>query len=236
MKRPLKILLIPLVLAARSVAADPIKTDGSDLGITIMGSIVQKTPVDNVALIKTGDGTVTAVKRDHVISDKYKVVAVTQQYIEVITRDSKVYFVYQDKFADSALQVKKVAAAPSNPALADTYREDGFERSKGKIKMTGMYRDKLVKEDLAKVLMQATAEPYMEGGQIVGFKMSQIDEGSIYQKSGVANGDIITAINGQELNSIAGSIALLRSLKGVDHVDVDVRRDGVTTKVSVDVN
>lgn len=238
MMRPLKWLFIPLVAmgAADVLAEEPTKTDGTDLGITIMGSIVQKSADDNVALIKASDGTVKAVKREHVIADKYKVVQVTQKYIEVITRESKRYFVYQDKFADAALHQKAAATAAANLALNDSYREDGFERAKGKIKMTGMYRDKLVKEDLAKVLMQATAEPFMEGGQIVGFKMSQIDDNSIYQKAGVANGDIITAINGTELNSIAGSIALLRSLKGVDHVDVDVRRDGVVQKISVDVN
>lgn len=238
MMRPLKFLMLPLLAlsAVPGVASEPIKTDGSDLGITIMGSIVQKVPDDNVALIKSGDGAVKAVKRDYVIGDKYKVVSVTQQYIEIITRDAKRYFVYQDKFADSALQKKAVATGPTNPALADSYHEDGFERVKGKVKMTGMYRDKLVKEDLAKVLMQATAEPLMEGGQIVGFKMSQIDDSSIYQKAGVTNGDVITAINGAELNSIAGSIALLRSLKGADHVDVEIRRDGVSQKVSVDVN
>lgn len=228
-------IILATVGAIPAIASEPTKTDGSDLGITIMGSIVQKVPDDNVALIKAADGTVKAVKRDHIIADKYKVVSVTQQYIEVITRDAARFFIYQNKFADSALQ-KTAAATPANPALSDTYREEGFERAKGKIKMTGMYRDKLVKEDLAKVLMQATAEPFMENGQIIGFKMSQIDDASIYQKAGVNNGDVITAINGTELNSIAGSIALLRSLKGADHVDVDLRRDGVTQKVSVDVN
>ena len=65
---------------------------------------------------------------------------------------------------------------------------------------------------------------------------SQIDENSIYQKSGVQNDDIITSINGTELNSIAGSISLLRSLKGADHVDIEVRRGNASQKISVDVN
>ena len=228
--------LAAFVMASPATADEPIKSDGSELGITIMGSIVQKATVDNVALIKEESGSVKAVKKDHVILGKYKVLAVTQQYIEIITRDAKRYFVYQDKFAASALASKKAAAPAGISATAETYKEDGFERNKGKVTMTGLYRDKLVKEDLAKVLMQATAEPYMENGQIAGFKMSQIDDNSIYQKAGVVNGDIITGINGTELNSIAGSIALLRSLKGTDHVDVDVKRDGVVTKISVDVN
>jgi type II secretory pathway component PulC len=224
-----------LVTATAVLANEPVKSDGSNLGITIMGAIIQKAAADNVALIKDSAGAVKAVKRDHVILDKYKVVAVTAQYVELITRDSKRYFVYQDKFADM-LAVKTVASGPGLGGAPDQFKEDGFERDKGKIKMTAIYRDRLVKEDLAKVLMQATAEPFVENGAIVGFKMSQIDPDTIYSKSGVVDGDVITSINGQELNSVAGAISLLKTLKGAEHVDVEVRRGSGTQKISVDVN
>lgn len=223
-----------LTLATAGVSADDIiKSNGSDIGIVIMGSIIQKDAHDNVALIKEETGTVKAVKMNHVIMDKYKVVAVSAQYIEVVTRDSKRYLVYQDKFAGSF-----APKASTGPGLVstDSYKEDGFERTKDKIVMTGMYRDKLVQTDLAKVLMQATAEPYMENGGIAGFKMSQIDDGSIYQKAGLVDGDVITGINGSELNSIAGSIALLKTLKGADSLEVEIKRDGVPMKYTISVN
>lgn len=224
------------LLGAQAFAEEPTKTDGSDIGISIMGAIVQKSSDDNVALVKDTSGSVKAVKKDHIVLDKFKVVAVHAEYIEVVTRESKVYHVYQDKFAGAIQAKAQVASTPGVNGAVENYKEDGFERVKGKISMTGMYRDKLVKEDLARVLMQATAEPYMEGGAIIGFKMSQIDDGSIYSKAGVVNNDVITSINGQELNSVAGSIALLRSLKGADHLEVEIRRDGVAQKISIDVN
>jgi general secretion pathway protein C len=216
-----------------TAVADVIKTNGNDLGITIMGAIVQKDSANNVALIKESTGSVKAVKRDYIILDKYKVTNVTARFIELITRDSKRYLVYQDKFAGEFTE-----RAPSGPLASgtqETYREDGFERVKGQITMSGSYRDKLVKEDLSKVLMQATAEPYHEGGVIVGFRVSQIDDGSIYAKAGLVNGDIVTAINGTDLTNVAGAITLLKSLKGADRVDMDVRRDGSTQKFSIEV-
>lgn len=223
-----------LTLATAGVSADDIvKSNGSDIGIVIMGSIIQKNTHENVALIKEETGTVRAVKVDHIIMDKYKVIAVSAQYIEVVTRDAKRYLVYQDKFAGSF--GPKVASA-SGLIKNDSFKEEGFERTKDKIVMTGMYRDKLVQQDLAKVLMQATAEPYMESGSIAGFKMSQIDDGSIYQKAGLVDGDVITGINGSELNSIAGSIALLKTLKGADSLEIDIKRDGVPMKYTISVN
>lgn len=230
------ILALALTLAGHAMAGEPTKTDGSDVGITIMGAIVERNSDDNVALVKDQTGSVKAVKKDFIILDKYKVVAVHAEYIEVVTREAKVYQIYQDKFAGSIPTKKSDLAAAGISGAAEQYKEEGFERVKGKITMTGIYRDKLVKEDLARVLMQATAEPFMENGAIVGFKIFQIDDGSIYAKSGVQNNDVITAINGSELNSVAGSIALLRTLKGADHLDVEIRRDGLPQKISIDVN
>lgn len=230
------LLILSSTLAAQ--AAGPVKSDGSDIGLTIMGSIVQKTSEDNVALIKESGGTVKAVKKDYIIKDRYKVVAVYPDYLDLIDRDGKTYHVYSDKFA-SEISKKNAETPPSSTVhlgeVPEVFREDGFERVKGKITMTALYRDKLVKEDLAKILMQATAEPYMENGQIVGFKMSQIDEGSIYNKAGVANDDIITSINGQDLSSVAGTIQLLQSLKGADSVELELRRGGQTLKLNAEV-
>ncbi len=222
-----------LLTVASGSTADILKSDGSDLGISIIGSIIQKDAAENVALIKEETGTVRAVKVGHVIMDKYKVISVSAQYIEVITRDSNQHLIYQDKFASNIGSKKS-----SGPNLVnnDVFREEGFERSKDKIVMTGMYRDKLVQQDLAKVLMQATAEPHMENGSIAGFKMSQIDEGSIFQKAGIKDGDVITGINGSELNSVAGSITLLKSLKEADTMEFEIKRDGIPMKFTISVN
>ena len=222
-----------LVLSTLALAQDAVKKEDSELGFAIMGAIVQKDTTDNVALIKEDSGTVLAVKKDFIIMDKYKVVAVNEHNLELIDRQSKHYTVYHGKFFDEHKQT--VASGGKSEALSDKYQEEGFERNGGKINVSASFRDKLVNADLAKVLMQATAEPNMENGVINGFKMSQIDEGSIFAKAGLNNGDIVTSINGSELNNIANSIALLKSLKGTDHIDVDIKRNGSVQKVSIDI-
>ena len=65
--------------------------------------------------------------------------------------------------------------------------------------------------------------------------MSQIDNDSIYAKSGVVNGDIITGINGQDLSSVAGTINLLHSLKNADSVEIELRRGNDHVKISAEV-
>jgi type II secretory pathway component PulC len=93
-----------------------------------------------------------------------------------------------------------------------------------------------VKQDLAKILMQATAEPEMENGALIGFKFTQVDQDSIYAKSGIRDDDVITGINGQKLNSVSDAVTLLKSLKQADQMDIEFKRSGTAKRLQINVN
>ena len=199
-----------------------------------MGTIIQGSPEDNVALVKEKSGRVQAVKPGFkVIEGLYTVAAVSAKHIEIVDKQGKVQIVFQDKFAGDYRQRSKTTDPTRRRTNANTYSEDGFERRDNAITMTAMYRDKLVREDLAKVLMQATAEPFIENGQIIGFRFTQIDSDSIYHKSGLQDGDVVTVINGQELNNVAASITLLKSLKEAPSLAISLRRGGEPIELSI---
>lgn len=216
---------------------------GRDVGLLILGTIVSKDSDKSVVLIKDTDtGKVSAFKKEYVIFSKYKVLGIDSKYILVATKktDSKpseMLAVYQDKFAG---EMKK-AAPKALAGNSKKYSEDGFERvekdDEGSIDvaMTQAYRDKIVKKELSTILMQATASPILEDGSIVGFELSQIDEGSIYEKGGFQNNDVVTAVNGIPLDSVSGAIKLLNSLKKAEDLEVDIRRGSHTKRMSISV-
>ena len=211
-------------------------TNGSALGFLVVGTIAQKTADNNVALVKViASGSVTAVKIGHVIDGKYKVTDINEKFIRVITRDAKHWLVFLEKFAGEF-----TVSDNSGPmAVIDpngTYKEDGFERNSGKVTMTSAYRDRIVNQDMSKILMQATAEPFMQNGVIVGFKIYQIDSDSIFAKGGLRDEDVITSINNQKLTSVAGAIGLLKGLKEVPSIEVEVLRGGAPTTMTISVN
>jgi type II secretion system protein C len=216
------------------------KSSDSALGLTIMGTIVKAGSGAGVALIKeASSGSVKAVKTgNQILSKAYTVLEVHAKYMIVEKADRSRILVFQDKFARE-FAGNKVAADPGPKSglvgPGDTYREDGFERVKDQVQMTSGYRDKLVNQDLAKVLMQATAEPHVENGAIVGFKFSQIDQDSIYAKAGLRDDDVVTGINGQKLNSVGEAVTLLKSLKQADQVQIEYKRGGSSQKIQVDV-
>lgn len=209
---------------------------GQTLGFLIMGTIAQKTPDNNVALIKIiSSGQVTAVKMGHIIIDgKYKVTDVSEKFIRVMTRDNQHFLVYLDKFAGEFRSYDSAVRGPAvNPD--GNYKEDGFERTNGRVNMTSAYRDRIVNQDLSKILMQATAEPVMPNGFIAGFKLYQIDNDSIFAKGGLRDDDIVTSLNGSKLNSVAGAIATLKSLKDATTIEVELIRGGVAQSISINI-
>ena len=213
-------------------------SDGEELGISIMGSITNADPSNNVALIKElSSGTVKAVKIGLKVLTEYVVTEVTMKYV-VLQRGHGRYLVYQNKFAGEFAGMGKTEVKTDNSPLisqSGEYKEPGFERSNGKIKLTGIYRSKLIDQDLSTILMQATAIPQIQDGEIIGFKLLQIDKGSIFDKSGFMDYDVITAINGIKLNSAAGAVRTLQSLKGASHFDIDLLRSGSVQKIDVNV-
>lgn len=208
---------------------------GQTLGFLIMGTIAQKTPDNNVALIKIiSSGEVTAVKAKYIIDGKYKVTDVSEKYIRVITKQSEHYLVYLEKFAGEFRESSVRAPGPAvNPD--GFYKEDGFERANSRVTMTSAYRDRIVQHDLSKILMQATAEPVVSNGVILGFKLYQIDSDSIFAKGGLHDDDIITALNGLKLNSVAGAIATLKSLKEASAIEIELLRGGVSRTITINV-
>ena len=105
--------------------------------------------------------------------------------------------------------------------------------------MTEAYRDNIVKNQLQDILMQATALPYYERRKerlLAGFQLSQIDNDSVFAKGGFQDKDVITSVNGIELNSISGAIKLLRSLKQEGSINVEMMRDGTKRDMTISVN
>lgn len=205
---------------ARIVGSDEIK-------ITIMGAIIQKEESKNVVLMKIQKtGKVVALRPGDKLSNDYRIKQIFSDAVIVSDKSEKNLVILKNKF-----DIKMIAGGSKTPTLTgpqdeNTFREPGFERVENKVSMSTDYRDRIVKQDLAQVLMQATATPHLENNQITGFKLTQIEKDSIFQKSGLLDNDIITKINGNELKSVAKAISLLKSLKNETDFSIELVRGG----------
>lgn len=96
-------------------------------------------------------------------------------------------------------------------------------------------RDKLVKNPsmLGKIV---SATPYQENGKLVGFRLRPKQNPEILEAQGIMANDIITQVNGINLNSQKQGIRALRKLVKADNIDLTILRDGIEIPVSISLN
>lgn len=80
-------------------------------------------------------------------------------------------------------------------------------------------------QNLPLLLTQARAVPYFKGGQSVGLRLFAIKTGSLYEKVGLKNGDILKAVNGNSLSDITQAAKLFEMLKQDKNISVSVERN-----------
>jgi general secretion pathway protein C len=81
-------------------------------------------------------------------------------------------------------------------------------------------------QDMGSMLRQAQIRPYFNAGSPDGFMISSIREGSLYQKMGIANGDIIQGINGNPIRTADDMVKLYNTMKSGSNVALSVKRRG----------
>lgn len=80
-------------------------------------------------------------------------------------------------------------------------------------------------ENMSQLFTQIRAVPHFEGGQSIGFRLFAIRRGSLFDRIGLKNGDIITSINGTEMNDPARAVGLIQELRDVNNLRVGAIRN-----------
>lgn len=81
-------------------------------------------------------------------------------------------------------------------------------------------------ENMASLMTQARAVPNVENGVTNGFKLFQIEPGSLYAQIGLLNEDVLLSANGDPINDPMKAMGMLNSLKELSHVELKIKRNG----------
>jgi len=81
---------------------------------------------------------------------------------------------------------------------------------------------------------EVTALPVLEGGRFIGVRL-QAGRDSPLARLGLQPGDVVTAVNGIELDSPARAAEVARTLATASAANVTVRRNGKSEKISVNL-
>ena len=90
-------------------------------------------------------------------------------------------------------------------------------------------------ENMSQLFTQIRAVPHFEGGKSTGFRLFAIRSGSLFDKIGLKNGDIIQKINGNEMNDPSKALSLLQELRNQTDLSVEVIRNRQPTTLSYSI-
>lgn len=182
--------------------------------LLVLGVIASGVETSGVALVKTGNNSAFAAR----VGDEVDRGVVIQR----ITREF-VYLRVNGRL--ERLKVGEQISGYDNVPKGLPADVGGVERQGNKVRVSAAYREHMVKHQLSAILMQAAAVPYYSANVLNGFRLLEIEAGSVFEKVGFVNGDLITAINGQRLTDVAMTIRLLQSLKDETKADVTLIRN-----------
>ncbi len=80
--------------------------------------------------------------------------------------------------------------------------------------------------DLKSIMSQAVVRPYITEGAQQGFIISNIVPGSLYERLGLKNGDVVMDVNDKKLNSADDIFQMVNVMQAGGSISVNVMRNG----------
>lgn len=81
-------------------------------------------------------------------------------------------------------------------------------------------------QDMGSLMGQVKIEPHLENGVASGLALSSIRPNSIFRRMGLRNGDVITGVDGNQIQSVEDAMKLYENLQSSDGVSLQLKRRG----------
>ena len=96
-------------------------------------------------------------------------------------------------------------------------------------RLRNLQLDKSLERNARDLFNQAKITPKLDEGQMVGMELSEIESGSLYEKLGLSDGDIITSFNGVDLDTAAAGARVLNQFLEADEFEIELAGGDVMT-------
>jgi type II secretion system protein C len=208
-------MLLILALAAA------LETAPKDLAVT--GVVVRKTKERSTAILSSGGKTRVVTVGDSAFGGR--VVTVSS---EGVTLDYA-----GERLVLRLLTAQQVPAHPPKPALAapaaGLAAHAGAPPEDPATPARTMQRadvQRRLGDEIPRILAETAVTPVMEDGHVVGVQVARLAEGSLLTDAGLRAGDIITQVNGTEIDGMGTLIGLWPRLQTASELRAVITRNG----------
>lgn len=121
--------------------------------------------------------------------------------------------------------VRSVSAAPSPASSNSSGSGDGKEM----VIQRSRIQDAI--KNVNQLMKHVRIRPHFTNGQADGLKLTGVRPGSLFTDIGFRNGDIVTGVNGEPIQSVDDALKFYSSLKTASNVNLQIRRRGMAQTI-----
>lgn len=199
------------------------------LNYQLIGTVIFRNPARSLAAIQDkGDAKLYPVRIGDMIGENVQILSVEPRkviFINTSARRKEYIEIPEDPAIKISTANLKSRSAPA--AGINQLDENRF--------VIGRQEIDSQMANFNALLTQARAVPEMRGGQMVGFRLTQIVPNSFYQKAGFKDGDVIRSVNGEKVTDAAKAFELLQGLKSMSSLDMTIERGGKEVNFNYDI-
>ena len=128
---------------------------------------------------------------------------------------------------DEILKLEKVTGA--NKSVIS------YKKSKGSFSQNITMKHSRIEKavnNINDLMKQVRIRPHFSNGKPNGLNLSGIRSGSIFSEMGLKSGDIITGVNGKNIESVDDALKFYESLKSSSNVQIQLKRKGLQKTIN----
>lgn len=210
----------------------------SDLPIQLLGTIVHANPYRSIAsLLLQGESEPDAVKVGDGLKDLAEILGVFRR--RVVFRNLKNQRLEFIEIPEEQIIAERAPKQPKGPVVSSGGPR--IERKGNEFTVNRMdVKNQL--DDYMSLARTARAVPHIDPntGEMVGFKITRMAPGSLFQTLGLQPGDVVTGVNGENISSANKALEIFGMLKNdvdtVDKVSISIQRNGSNQELSYNVS
>lgn len=244
-RRAYDVVLAKNIFNADQKIADPVgatqenkpKEDGppvpSSLPLQLVGTIVHVNPLRSVATLNLRNkNEQMAFRAEQVIPDNLATVTKIERNKVIFRNNATQRLEFIELKEEAKLTFGKssgpVGVAPKQVGEVMQKSETEFELKRDDVnRLTG---------NLPELLQQARAVPNIgPNGQPNGFRIMDIQPGSIYERLGLRRGDVIKGVNGEPVDSPAKAMELYNALRTSGNINIQIERGGRSENMNYNI-
>ncbi len=211
------------------VEKEPEKEVETKLNLKLRGVFAIDDKELGLALISNGNGPEKVYAVDDKISGNTKLAAVYPDRVLLNVRGKYETLRLPDtkdtgvSFVDAPERPTRTSNAPMKAGMANVVAE----------KSLGDYRKEFLRNPTTLARLVNVTQANDETGNPIGYKVSANGQHPAFDQLGVEDGDVITSINGIELDSTAKGMSAFQALRQSQQVTVQLLRNGQPTTLNL---